>query len=126
MSIRSNHYPRVGATIAAIIFGFSFIFTKNALDYLEPFQLIGIRFLVAALIMTFLKTIGVLKIDIKTKNMKALILVALLQPVIYFIFETLGVDLTTASESGIIISLVPISITIFARLLLKEKLTVKH
>ena len=35
---------------AAVVFGFSFLFTKAALDSLDMFQLLGSRFLVAALL----------------------------------------------------------------------------
>ena len=122
MSNRSNNFSKLAASIAAIIFGFSFIFTKNALDYLDPFQLMGIRFLVAAILMTFLRLVGVLKINVRGVNLKALLFVAFLQPVVYFICETMGVDFTSASESGIIISLVPIAITLFAVIVLKERL----
>jgi drug/metabolite transporter (DMT)-like permease len=122
VSSQSNSFSRLAAVTAAVIFGFSFIFTKDALDYLQPFQLMGIRFLVAAVLMTFLKLIGVLKISLRFNKIKTLLLVAFLQPVVYFICETIGVDLTSASESGIIISLVPIAITLLAVILLKEKL----
>lgn len=122
MEALNKNLPRFAAATTAIIFGFSFIFTKNALDYLDTFQLIGLRFLMAAIILTLFRISGLLKINIHRSNIKVLLLVALFQPVLYFICETFGVDLTSASESGIVISLAPIAITIFAVIMLKERL----
>lgn len=122
MNLLKKNLPQIAAAIAAVIFGFAFLFAKNALDYLEVFQLIGLRFLTAALLLTFLKIIGIIKVKINYSRIKTLLLIALFQPVLYFIFETKGVDLTTASLSGVIISLVPIVVTLFSAILLRESL----
>lgn len=123
MNIFGKNFPQAAAAGAAIIFGFSFLFTKDALEYLNIFQLMGLRFLTAAIILMLLKTTGTIKVRLSLTGIKALLPVAFLQPVLYFICETIGVDLTSASESGIIISLVPIAITVFAVILLKERLS---
>ena len=43
-----------------------------------------------------------------TSHKLSSLVVALFQPILYFIFETVGVDLTSASESGIVIALIPV------------------
>lgn len=47
---------RIKAYLAGVgystIFGFSFLFTKNALDKVDPLRFIGFRFAVAALAVT--------------------------------------------------------------------------
>lgn len=118
-----SRLPYAAAVVTAVIFGFSFLFSKDALDHVGTFQLLGFRFAAAALFLTLLKVCGVIKIRLDLGKVRALLVIALFQPVLYFIFETVGVGLTSASESGIIISLVPISITIFAVLLLREHLS---
>jgi drug/metabolite transporter (DMT)-like permease len=123
MKVSGRSLPQAAATAAAVIFGFSFLFTKDALDYLNTFQLMGLRFFTAALVLSLLKITGIIKVNIRLSTIKALLVVAFFQPVLYFICETMGVDLTSASESGIIISLVPIAITVFAVILLKERLS---
>lgn len=77
------------------------------------FQLLGWRFLVAALLLVILKMSGVIKVRLSGEKITGLLWVALFQPVLYFSFETLGVDLTSASEAGIIISLIPIAVAFF-------------
>lgn len=118
----SRALPYLAISATAMIFGFSFLFTKNILDHLGVFQLLGYRFLLAALVLTLLRMLGVLQIRIPRENVRGLLAVALFQPLLYFVFETLGVHLTNASQSGVIISLVPISAMVFAVLILKERL----
>lgn len=123
MSLFKNKLPYIATSISAVIFGFSFLFSKDALDSLSYFQLLGFRFIIAALFLTLLKVVGIIKVDISRESLKKLVPVALLQPVLYFIFETIGVGYTSASEAGMIISLVTVSIIFFAVILLKERLT---
>ncbi|HKM42462.1 MAG TPA: DMT family transporter [Limnochordia bacterium] len=121
---RQSKWPYVASATAAVIFGFSFLFTKSALDSLDMFQLLGSRFLVAALFLRALKFARLIKVEITAGKVKSLLFVALLQPILYFIFETVGVDRTSASESGILIALIPVAVAIFAARMLKERLTV--
>ncbi|MEN6315463.1 MAG: DMT family transporter [Clostridiaceae bacterium] len=123
MKLQSSGYPRIAAAITAVISGFSFLVTKDALDHLDTYQLLGFRFLFAALFITVLAVSGVLKAKICFANIRMLIIVALFQPVLYFICETIGVGSTSASESSIICSLVPVVITLFAVIILKERLS---
>lgn len=113
----------MASATSAVIFGFSFLFTKAALDSLDMFQLLGSRFLVAAIFMSALRVSKRINVEITSGKVKDLLLVAILQPILYFIFETIGVDLTSASESGILIALIPVAVAIFAALILKERLT---
>ena len=118
----SYRLPQFALTVVAVVFGFSFLFTKSALDSLGIFQLLGLRFLTAAIFLTLLLLTGVIKVNLKWGSMKELMVVALFQPVLYFMGETIGVGMSSASEASIIISLVPISITVLAVFLLNERL----
>jgi drug/metabolite transporter (DMT)-like permease len=120
---KNKVFPYIAVIIAAITWGFSFLFTKNTLAYLDTFQLLGYRFIVAALGLSVLVVLRIIKINLTLVKLKGLLVVALLQPVLYFICETIGVKLTSASESGIIIALVPIAITLCSVFLFKERLS---
>jgi drug/metabolite transporter (DMT)-like permease len=115
--------PYAAATVSAITWGFSFLFTKNALYYLDTFQLLGYRFLVAAVLLAVLAAVGAIKLRLTAAKLKGMLLVALLQPVLYFVGETFGVKLTSATETGIIIALVPIAVSIFSFFMLKERMS---
>lgn len=116
-------YPILAAMVMAVIFGFSFLFTKVVLSYLLPFQLIGLRFALAALVLSALAWLQVIKLNIKLSSLPDLLKVAVWQPVLYFTCETYGVKYTTASESGVIISLVPVVVAVLSYFILKEKAT---
>lgn len=113
-------YPYLVAIITSLIFGLSFLFTKGALAYVTPQQLLAFRFLTAAFIMTLLRTLGLIKIDFRHRPLWKVVLLALFEPVFYFIFETAGINLTTSSEAGLMIALIPVFVTILAILILKE------
>ena len=110
----------------AVIWGFSFLFTKETLDHTFPLQLLGFRFGVAALLLTVLKLTGVIQISLKGKPTSSLLLLALFQPGLYFMGETWGVKWTSASEAGMVIALVPVAIATMAAIFLKEKLNSKQ
>jgi drug/metabolite transporter (DMT)-like permease len=118
-----KYLPYIFGIIQSAIFGFSFLFSKNALDSLGTFELLFLRFLTASVVMTILVVAGFLKIDLKGKNIKPLIYVAAWQPIFYFIMETLGLKHTTSSEAGVMMAFIPVLVTIFAAFMLKEKTT---
>ncbi|WP_068966660.1 DMT family transporter [Desulfosporosinus sp. BG] len=122
----SARLPIIAGIGMAIIWGFSFLFTKETLDHTFPLQLLGFRFGVAALFLTLLKLTGVVRFKLKGKSISSLLLLALFQPGLYFIGETWGVKWTSASEAGMVIALVPVAIASMAAIFLKEKLNVKQ
>lgn len=105
----------------ATIFGFSFMFSKVALDYVSPIGLIAYRFLVAFIVFELLRQFKVVKIEFKKAHAKHLFWVALFQPILYFLFETYGLELTTSGEAGMMIALIPIFVTLLSTVILKEK-----
>lgn len=97
-----------------VIFGFSFLFSKVALGIVEPSVLVAVRFTVAFAVLNLIvligKTIGKEKFSfsLKGKPKKQILMLALCQPVVYFIAESYGIKLTSSSFAGIIIALIPI------------------
>ncbi|NLC52685.1 MAG: EamA family transporter [Firmicutes bacterium] len=112
--------PYLVAVLTESIFGFSFIFTKGALDYVTPHQLLAFRFITAAMVLTLLCSLRIFKINLKNRPLGRVLLLAMFQPVLYFILETTGINLTTASEAGLMIALIPVFVTMLAALFLKE------
>jgi drug/metabolite transporter (DMT)-like permease len=114
--------PYAAGIIYAIIFGFSFLFTKLGLVYMSEMQLIAFRFLVAVLALEVLKILKIINPKFKGKNMKFVLVTAIFQPVLYFFFEVKGVNLSMSSEAGLMMSLIPVLTAVFASIFLKEKL----
>lgn len=119
--MENNRAAMLAGIAAAIIWGLSFIFTKQVLSYLTPLELGGLRYLLAALSVTILWAFKAIHLTIDRQGIRELLVIALLQPVVYFVGETYGVNFTTAAEAGVIISLVPIFVPVLSVFMLKEK-----
>lgn len=120
MKNKTNILPILSGILTSSIFGLSFLFSKKALDIVEPFTLLSFRFLVAFIIMSILKLLGIIKINYIGKNIKNLIILGLTQPIIYFIFETYGIQFSSSSQAGLMIALIPIFVTVLSAYALKE------
>lgn len=106
-----------------VLYGVSYIFTKQATDNASVLSLLGWRFLLAFLVMSLFVVLGIIKVNLKRKSLKPLLLVALFSPVIYFIGETIGISNTTASESGIFLACIPLASLIASTVILHKKPT---
>jgi len=106
-----------GVTMA-VIFGLSFMFTKNALSFTRPFEFLAFRFGISTVFILML--LGLKVIKLRRKPYRKLLLVAVFQPVLYFIFETLGLSRIPSSEAGIIIATIPIAVAILSPIFLRE------
>ena len=109
--------------VCSLCWGFSFLGTKVALVQLEPMQLLAMRWTIAALIFLTLGLFKVINLNFRGRPMKWVLLTGLLQPCIYSPFETWGVDLTTASESAILIATIPLMVLLIGELLFHKKPT---
>lgn len=111
------------ALVPNIIFGFSFLFSKTALNFAHPLIILAVRFTVAFAAMFILRVIGVIKVNFKGKNVKMILLMSLMQPLLYFLLELYGLKGTSSALSGVITSLVPIGVIVLSDVFLKEKPT---
>lgn len=108
-------------TTAVFFWGISFVVTKIALQSFTPFCLIFFRFFTAALF--FIVLLWRTGFPPFTRiNLKALILLAIMQPGLYFLFETTGLQYTSATKTSLIIATIPIVVLVLSACFLKEKL----
>ncbi|GFZ31044.1 permease [Clostridium zeae] len=120
MDKKNNLLPYVAVSISSIIFGLSFLFSKQALTVASPFMLVSFRFLLAFLVMTVFIIFRVIKVDYRNKPLGGLLVLGLAEPVVYFIFETYGVKNASSSVSGLMLSLIPIAVTLLGIYILNE------
>ncbi len=109
----------LAALMAQVIFGFSFMFTKIALEYASPLTVIADRYIGAFVGLTVVMLIKRQKIKL-SKNVWKLVVMSLFQPVLYFIFESYGIEQTTSSFSAVMISLIPVVAMLSGIFVLKE------
>lgn len=108
---------------ANMIFGFSFIFSKLALSAAHPLIILAVRFTVAFAVLNILLLTGKIQLNFKGKKKGRLILMGIMQPLLYFVFELYGLSLVSSAVSGIIIALVPVGVTLLSVMLLRERPT---
>ena len=123
MNRKSSKTLAVAATlICHVIWGFSFMFSRLALNKVPVFTLLSHRFILAFLAMNVFLLFQRKSLDFK-KNYAPLLLLGLMQPVIYFIGEQYGILHSSTVFSGVMIAMIPIVATLAAALFLKEKPT---
>ena len=123
--MKERRLTGIAAAIGSnLIFGLSFLFSRTALTRGVPVAtLLGLRFFVAFLAMTLLIAFGVFRVDYRGKRPVRLLSLVLIQPVLYFLCETFGIQMTSSSEAGIIIALLPIVSVLLSALFLRERPT---
>ncbi len=124
MKSKSNNTILIGCLCAICcetIFGLSYVFTKQATNVASEFAFLGWRFLIAAVFMSLCILFGLIKVSFKGKKMHPLLLIAVCNPAIYYIGETIGISHTTAAESGVILASIPVASLVASALILREK-----
>lgn len=111
------------AFAAEILYGLSYVFTKDATEDASALSLLGWRFFIAFVVMSLLAATGMIKINLKGKSIKPLLTVAIFNPVLYLIGETIGISQTTASESGVFLACIPVASLAASTLILHEEPT---
>ena len=105
----------------AVIFGFSFMSSKTVLTYVSPMGLLAYRFLVAFIFIETLRRVRLVHLTISKTTWRAAFWVIVMQPGLYFVFETFGLARMASVEAGIMIALIPIFTALFGAWLLKER-----
>lgn len=114
----------VGCTcgiVCELFYGLSYMFTKRATMEASTFALLGWRFLLAVTVMSVLVLFGIIKINFGSKNIKSLLMAVMFCPSIYFVAETIGINRTTSSESGVFMACIPVASIIASAFLLKKR-----
>ena len=114
------------AFAANVIFGFSFLSIKVALEHCSPYVLLSCRFLVALAFFSLFFMFGSARVSFRGKPWKLLLLLGIFQPVLYFMGETYGVLYTNVTFSGVMIALIPIVSLWASALVLREAPTLRQ
>ncbi|HBE77311.1 MAG TPA: EamA family transporter [Firmicutes bacterium] len=118
--------PILAGILIAFLFGFSFLFSKQSLNTMAPMELLAHRFTLASLLLILLIAVKFIQIRWNWHLLFDLLPLAVFQPLLYFLGETYGIKYTSASESGIIISLTPVAVTLLEVIFLKERVKLQQ
>ena len=106
-----------------VLYGLSYLFTKQTAETAGTPALLGWRFAIALAVMSLCVALGFIRIRLKGKRLGPLLRVALFCPCLYFIGETVGIRETTVTESGVFLACVPALSLLASTVILKKKPT---
>ncbi|MNO17123.1 putative DMT superfamily transporter inner membrane protein [compost metagenome] len=109
------------ALLYAFIIGFSFLFTKVALEFADPIDTLAYRFTLSFVALGIPVLAGWIKLDMKGRNWLSLLPLGLVYPTAFFGFQAFGLTHATSSIGGIISASSPVFTLILATLILKER-----
>lgn len=134
MNIHSRGLMAVAA--GNVIFGFSFLFSRLALNITIPSVLVAYRFFTAFIVMNIIVLAGrmikkkdgspLVEFSLKGKPLRNVLLLALFQPVLYFFCESYGIYYTSSAFSGTIIAIIPIMGIVFDKVLMGSEIRKKQ
>jgi drug/metabolite transporter (DMT)-like permease len=112
--------PYLALTATFLLFGLSFVASKYALKSIPPLTLIFLRFLLASLVL------GILYFrkghtPLAPGDRWRLSLLSLIVPGLYFLAETYGLKLSSATSVSLLISTIPIFASLLAFFILGER-----
>lgn len=107
---------------AMVLWGTSFVATKLAYTAFHPMATVAVRMWVAsaALLTVWPKLRGS---QYRSGDLKWLLLLALCEPCLYFIFEGYALRYTSASQAGMVTATLPLLVAVVAAWTLKEKIS---
>ena len=118
------------------IFGFSFLFSKVAMQMTVPGVLLAARFLTAFAVLNIIVIFGrliknrdgepLVIFSLRGKPLKDVLLLALFQPVIYFAAESYGIQFTSSAFAGTIIAVIPVMGVISDVIIMKAAVSKKQ
>ncbi|MEK3988789.1 MULTISPECIES: DMT family transporter [Robertmurraya] len=106
-----------------VIWGFNVSAIKILVTYFPPVFIQGVRVFLAGLVVIVVLILSKRFERISRKNALGIFVVALFGVFGHHLFLALGLTLTTGSNTGLILGLVPLFTSIFAMIFLKELLT---
>lgn len=121
---RNRIVPLLCLAGAVVFWGTSFAATKQALDTFTPMTVIWLRMAIATVVFAP-AWFFVPKPAYRKGDLGWLVLVALLQPCVYYLAEGYAVQLTTSSAAGVISAIVPLLVAAGAWMFLRERLTLR-
>ena len=114
-SKRREMFAYISLFFCMITYGASFLAMKVVLFEYSPTTTMMFRMLIASVFfMPFMATVY-RKIRIRKQDVGLLFLMTLCEPCLYFLLEANALSYTTASQAGIVYSMLPLFITLGAK-----------
>jgi drug/metabolite transporter (DMT)-like permease len=109
--------------LVCLIWGLNFSVTKSAFDQLPPLPFTAVRFVISSLLLWIVLRVVERPAKLPPGALRQLIILGVLGNTFYQLTFTLGLALTTATNSALILSTVPTVVAVFAGILGLERIT---
>lgn len=123
MESKTSKFVYSAALLYTFITGFSFLFGKIALSVSNPLDLLAYRFSASFIVVIILLTFKLVKVNYNLKRILKILPLAFFYPLMFFAFQTFGLEASSSSEAGILNATIPVFTLILATLFLKEQTT---
>ena len=121
--INSNLAIYALLVLRSVIYGSTYLFTGRLLQSMDVLDLLSLRFLLGSLLFILFVAIGVLKVNFRGKDLRLLAVASLFEPVLSFMFETLGVAGTNSMTAGLLSAFSPAVVIVLETIILRERTT---
>lgn len=112
-------------SLAASIWGAMYVVVKVVVDVVPPLELVWIRYLIAVMALGIIGIMMKQSWKIAKKDWLVIFLVGLIGNTVSIVTQEMGTMLSTAQMGAIITATTPAFMVVFARLMLKERITLK-
>lgn len=110
-------------SIAMLIWSFSFIWTRMAIDSFLPVTLVTLRLLLASVLLFLFAKLSRNFQPVRRQDIKWFFLLAFFEPFMYYMGETYGLTMVDSTLASVIISTIPLFAPLLAYVLLREKVS---
>ncbi|AYB37444.1 DMT family transporter [Brevibacillus laterosporus] len=112
-------------SLAASIWGGMYVVVKVVVDFVPPLELVWFRYVIAIFALLMIGVITKQSWRIKKRDWLLIFIIGLIGNTISIVTQEVGTMLSTAQMGAIITSTTPAFMVLFARIILKEKITFK-
>jgi len=110
--------------LTVCFWGWSFVATKICLDYLTPLQVVGLRYVFGLPVMLAVLIGKRRRFDIERRDYP-MFLAAAAVITIHFLVQVSGMQYTSATNTGWLISVTPLVLAVLSFIFLKERITTR-
>ncbi|MED4586742.1 EamA family transporter [Brevibacillus choshinensis] len=112
-------------SVAASIWGGMYVVVKVVVDIVPPLELVWLRYVIALLALLIIGALTKQSWRVAKRDWLIIILIGLIGNTISIVTQEVGTMLSSAQMGAIITSTTPAFMVLFARMILKEKITAK-
>lgn len=114
--------PRLMLLSAVILWGWSFVATKILITYVSPLEALGLRYIIGIPVLVAIVAVRRQTLKVERRHIKLVALASLIITA-HFLIQITGLQTTSATNTGWLISVTPLTIAVLSFLILKERIT---